>query len=542
MKETLLIQTTLGDEKRSQIWSDNNPVPIGQPFRWVIERTPEGVRIRDLLRGNLVKVSAEDARRGTRVELRDPQERRTQQAPILYFKATQPIPPAYVTGNQTSEEKEKSSLPMLFAYGGMRRSLVSCTLIHSAYVAYESGEPAFALYHHKEGYRVKTLAAGVRLKLKGQKPIVGEPGTVWELKKEELARVTLFRGWHWWRFASVNAPGPISSLMKMDDENRLFKKLGMMIGGAILLVSAIALWFGPKASDDADLDNTPIVKLDSHKSKVFLKKAANASNSAQLASGDPWKAPSVAPAPAPIPVKAPPVQSASAPSHNKVSARDRETKKALQEAKSLKDALGGLKSMGLNGVTSPQGKLTSGGKHTGVFDGPQGASGSAVALNTDVKPLLSGSQVEVHGIGGSGVGGHGSATQGVGYAQSGVHGPVSGQGGSFVSLGDGGYKADEGLTKEEVGAVIHGHMGEVRYCHEAAMLQNPKTEGRLVLQFKIDPRGRVEMATPEYTTLPKGPLEECVRTRLLTWMFPKPRGGVHVTVSYPFNFKILERE
>lgn len=540
MKETLLIQTTLGDEKRSQIWSDNNPVPIGQPFRWVIERTPEGVRIRDLLRGNLVKVSAEDARRGTRVELRDPTERRNQQAPILYFKAAQPIPPAYVTGSQTSEEKEKSSFPMLFAYGGMRRSLVSCTLIHSAYVAYESGEPAFALYHHKDGFRVKTLAAGVRLKLKGQKPIVGEPGNVWELKKEELSRVTFFRGWHWWRFAIVNTPGKVSSLSRSDDENRFFKKLCWMIGGALLLTSAAVLWFGPKATDDTDLDNGPIVKL-TNKSKVFLKKnSANASNSAQLASGDPWKAPSVAPAPAPV--KASPVQSASAPSHSKPSAHEQEAKRALQEAKSLKDALGGLKSMGLKGVTSPQGKLASGGKHAGVFDGPQSASGSAVALNTDVKPLLSGSQVEVHGIGGNGVGGHGSAAQGVGYAQSGVHGPVSGQGGSFVSLGDGGYKADEGLTKEEVGAVIHGHMGEVRYCHEAAMLQNPKTEGRLVIQFKIDPKGRVEMASTEYATLPKGPLEECVRTRLLSWMFPKPRGGVHVTVSYPFNFKILERE
>jgi TonB family protein len=280
------------------------------------------------------------------------------------------------------------------------------------------------------------------------------------------------------------------------------------------------------------------VKLDQHKSKIFLKNASSNASSSHLASGDPWKAPTVAPAPA----AAPPKASASAPSQSKMSAREMETKKALREAQSLKDALGGLKSMGLKGVTSPIGKKSSGSKSTGVFDGPQNGSGGAVALNTDVKPLLSGSQVEVHGIGGKGVGGRGSATSGVGYAESGVHGPVSGQGGSFVSMGEGGYKADEGLTKEEVGAVIHGHMGEVRYCHEAAMLQNPRTEGRLVIQFKIDPKGRVESASTDYSTIPAGTLEECVRSRLMTWMFPKPRGGVHVTVSYPFNFKVLERE
>lgn len=540
MKETLLIQTTLGDEKRSQIWSDNSPVPIGQPFRWVIERTSDGVRVRDLLRGSLVRVSAEDARKGAHIELRDPQERRNKSAPTVYVKAAQPIPPAYMTGSQSSTEPEKSTFPMLFAYAGLRRSMVSCTLIHSAYVAYESGEPAFALYHHKDGFRVKALAAGVRLKLKGQAPILGEAGNVWTLKKDELARVTFFRGWSWWRFALVNSPGAISSLKQSEDENRLFKKLGMMMGGALVVASSLVLWFGPKASEELDLDNGPIVKLDVRKTKVFLKSSTKASNAQELASGDPWKAPTIAPAAAPV--KAPPVQSANAPSNSKVVARELEAKKALQEAKSLKDALGGLKSLGLKGITSQHGKLAAGAKNSGVFEGSQSASGTAVALNTEVKPLLSGSQVEVHGIGGNGVGGRGSAAQGVGYAQSGVHGPVSGQGGSFVSLGDGGYKADEGLTKEEVGAVIHGHMGEVRYCHEAAMLQNPKIEGRLVIQFKIDPRGRVEMASTEYSTLPKGSLEECVRTRLVSWMFPKPRGGVHVTVSYPFNFKILERE
>jgi hypothetical protein len=85
-------------------------------------------------------------------------------------------------------------------------------------------------------------------------------------------------------------------------------------------------------------------------------------------------------------------------------------------------------------------------------------------------------------------------------------------------------------------------MGEVRYCHEASMLSNPKLEGKLVLQFGISPRGVVEVVTTQSTTLPERKLGDCVIARLKTWAFPRPKGGIHVTVSYPFIFKTLGKE
>jgi hypothetical protein len=94
---------------------------------------------------------------------------------------------------------------------------------------------------------------------------------------------------------------------------------------------------------------------------------------------------------------------------------------------------------------------------------------------------------------------------------------------------------------DEVGSVITKHMGEIRYCHEAALVVNPRVEGKLLMDFDIDVNGRVKHASPKSSTLGNKILEDCIRTRLLTWAFPKPRGAVLVPVSFPFIFKVLEK-
>ena len=129
----------------------------------------------------------------------------------------------------------------------------------------------------------------------------------------------------------------------------------------------------------------------------------------------------------------------------------------------------------------------------------------------------------------------------MGYG-SGEHGSISGQGTSLASVDPGGSTVDEGLSKDEVGAVIHAHLSEIRYCHEAAMLRDPKIEGKLTLHFSINPVGAIESAETQATTLSDPDLGNCITKHLKTWKFPKPRGGVHVAVSYPFLFKTLSRE
>ena len=58
--------------------------------------------------------------------------------------------------------------------------------------------------------------------------------------------------------------------------------------------------------------------------------------------------------------------------------------------------------------------------------------------------------------------------------------------------------------------------------------------------------GSDEDAPPERqlfrVTLANDQISECIRKRMANWRFPRPKGGVHVAVTYPFVFKTLGRE
>jgi TonB family protein len=98
---------------------------------------------------------------------------------------------------------------------------------------------------------------------------------------------------------------------------------------------------------------------------------------------------------------------------------------------------------------------------------------------------------------------------------------------------------EQGLTKDEVGEVIHRHMKEVRYCYETAMIRQPDIEGKLVVQFTIGSLGGVKSTGVRDSSVPDSRLDECIISRLAAWKFPQPKGGIEVAVTYPFIFKTL---
>ena len=128
--------------------------------------------------------------------------------------------------------------------------------------------------------------------------------------------------------------------------------------------------------------------------------------------------------------------------------------------------------------------------------------------------------------------------KGVGYGQ-GDHANVSGQGHSFVAMDNSKSTVEEGLTRDEVGEVIHQHISEVRYCYESSMLRLPQVEGKLLMGFTISGNGTVRTAEVKSSTLPDAKLDDCILRRLVGWKFPNTKGGVDVAVSYPFIFKTL---
>jgi len=120
-------------------------------------------------------------------------------------------------------------------------------------------------------------------------------------------------------------------------------------------------------------------------------------------------------------------------------------------------------------------------------------------------------------------------------------GGVEGQGQGWLSLNLSEAMVDEGLSRDEVGKVIHAKISEIRYCYESSMLRKPELEGKLVIDFVIGNAGRVRTANVKETSVEDERLNECILKRLARWEFPKPKSGVEVAVSYPFIFKRLRR-
>jgi TonB family protein len=134
--------------------------------------------------------------------------------------------------------------------------------------------------------------------------------------------------------------------------------------------------------------------------------------------------------------------------------------------------------------------------------------------------------------GGGGEGGYGGTTKGVG---------IGGQGDGFLSLNIKDASVEEGLTKDEVGKIIHSKISEIRYCYESSMVYKPEIEGKLVVDFTIGGNGSVKVSKVKETSVDDPRLDDCILRRLAKWQFPHPKAGVDVAVTYPFIFKKLRR-
>ncbi|MDR3607389.1 MAG: AgmX/PglI C-terminal domain-containing protein [Oligoflexia bacterium] len=208
-------------------------------------------------------------------------------------------------------------------------------------------------------------------------------------------------------------------------------------------------------------------------------------------------------------------------------------------AKALSNAVNGLLKGGMTKLLA-QSDFVSGTSRSAEARRILDTKNSALQPTTELGSLTGAKNVQIASVGG---GGNGEGGHGIGYGK-GEHASIKGQGKGFVPFVQAdasGSVVDEGLTRDEVGEVIHRHLSEIRYCYESAMLRSPDIEGKLMAAFVINGSGAVKTAEAKSSTLPDPRLDDCIIRRLVTWPFPKPRGGVEVSVTYPFIFKTLGR-
>ncbi|MGQ0507402.1 MAG: TonB family protein, partial [Myxococcaceae bacterium] len=193
----------------------------------------------------------------------------------------------------------------------------------------------------------------------------------------------------------------------------------------------------------------------------------------------------------------------------------------------------------------------SGGGGLSTVFGPNGLGGELKSAMGNMFGAAAGDAQGFGGLGlrGSGAGGGGQGdTIGIGGIGTKGRGGGTGSYGTGVGVLGGKKSVDVGITssepmvmgsldKELIRQVIHRNRNQIRYCYESQLTRFPKLKGKVAVKFVISASGSVASSSVAQADTNNAELETCVAGRVRTWMFPKPKGGGVVIVTYPFIFK-----
>ena len=92
-------------------------------------------------------------------------------------------------------------------------------------------------------------------------------------------------------------------------------------------------------------------------------------------------------------------------------------------------------------------------------------------------------------------------------------------------------------TKDEIRVVMQRN--QVRYgdCYERELLKTPSLAGTIVMEFVVRADGAVASASVASTTIGSPAVEQCIADAVKQLVFPPPRGGGILKVSYPLVFR-----
>ncbi|MBN1906348.1 MAG: FHA domain-containing protein [Deltaproteobacteria bacterium] len=95
-----------------------------------------------------------------------------------------------------------------------------------------------------------------------------------------------------------------------------------------------------------------------------------------------------------------------------------------------------------------------------------------------------------------------------------------------------------GLSMEAVKRVIDQHLGDITYCYETELINNPSIMGKVIFEWKIMISGEVGEVRIKSSSINSHEIHNCIKESIRGWQFPKP-SGAEVIVSYPFVFDIV---
>ena len=205
----------------------------------------------------------------------------------------------------------------------------------------------------------------------------------------------------------------------------------------------------------------------------------------------------------------------------------KEVRRAIQQD------LGFLGMLGKKNLTKALGGMPTSLKDASPGAGAGGKEGSGgevlVGLGQGVKRVTVGNS-GVAGLGGIGTKGRGGGAGGYGNSMVG-----SGEGRTLSSVPlSQDMILEGGLDRSVIQATIAKYLSQVRACYEDGLRKNPGLAGQVTVAFEVSGLGSVNSSQVAKSSLGNPQVEQCITSRMMSWKFPKPLGGVNVKVNYPF--------
>lgn len=169
--------------------------------------------------------------------------------------------------------------------------------------------------------------------------------------------------------------------------------------------------------------------------------------------------------------------------------------------------------------------------------GAGGDAGSGGELVTGLGKGLKKTTVGNTGVAGLG----GIGTKGAGGGKGGYGNTLvasgEGTGISAISVSSNDVVLEGGLSRYAINATIAKYINQVRKCYEDQLRTIPSLEGMVTVNFEISGSGMLNYSNVKKSSLNNNIVEKCITSKMMTWKFPKPKGGTSVNVNYPFMLR-----
>lgn len=477
MKTERLIVTTRRDGRARQlIWSGSEPLALDHPTLWRLEQGARGLRI--VGPEAEIPIQAESLAGGpSTVELPGDGGSHGSGLQVTVRRAGE-LRPAYVAGAEVASGSESR----LRVSHGSRDSLLSFQEMGATLVGRAEKLKLFTLRKVKDGYRILPRVDDLKVQLgSGPAETIGrKEGRL--LDAEELLRVRILWGLHWWRVTRVPVPQILVTLdrhesSEINQERAWFRMISRNLAlAAAGLLMALILFLSIRDRGVSEVGNPaeptgPIVSL--KKPREFPVAIVP-------------EAPPAAPRPAPALTHEDGVELKATPSEEKnpqVMAARITPDSTLDEdvpPPPPARALGALRH-----------QFSAGGGGRSRHPSRKHHAGESYALGT----ILTSRGIAVNG--------------------------------------------DGKLSPNEVERTLAMHLDRFEGCYDSALVHNPHLSGPLLMQWVIDPHGKVHDVQIVRSRIRSPRLHQCLIQTIGRLQFSHPRGG-SVLVRYPFSFSVTK--